>query len=90
MDLNHPDKPPYFRYLTLMCLHVFKELNVDVAILEVGVGGEYDSTNLVQSPIVCGITSLGLDHCALLGSTIGEIAWHKAGIMKVRFIFLYL
>lgn len=57
---------------------------VDVAILEVGVGGEYDSTNIVENPIVCGITALGLDHVTVLGNTIDSIAWHKAGIIKVR------
>jgi folylpolyglutamate synthase len=58
--------------------------NVDVAILEVGVGGEYDSTNIIENPIVCGITALGLDHVTVLGNTIDSIAWHKAGIIKVR------
>jgi folylpolyglutamate synthase len=57
---------------------------VDVAIIEVGVGGTYDSTNVIERPIVCGITSLGLDHQPILGSTIEKIAWHKAGIAKVR------
>ncbi len=55
---------------------------VDVAILEVGIGGTYDTTNIVRKPVVCGITSLGIDHTALLGNTVEEIAWHKAGIMK--------
>jgi folylpolyglutamate synthase len=51
--------------------------------LEVGVGGEYDSTNVIESPVVCGITALGLDHVTVLGHTIDKIAWHKAGIIKV-------
>ncbi|KAI8374580.1 Mur ligase [Radiomyces spectabilis] len=79
---QHPDKPVYFRYLTLVALHAFMQENVDVAILEVGVGGEYDSTNIVEKPIVCGITALGLDHVSVLGDTIDKIAWHKAGIIK--------
>jgi folylpolyglutamate synthase len=58
---------------------------VDVAIIEVGIGGEYDSTNILEKPAVCGITSLGFDHMALLGHTISSIAWHKAGIIKVCF-----
>jgi folylpolyglutamate synthase/dihydropteroate synthase len=53
--------------------------------LEVGVGGEYDSTNIIEKPIVCGITALGLDHVSVLGNTIDQIAWHKAGIIKVMF-----
>ncbi|KAJ1564957.1 hypothetical protein HK405_013538 [Cladochytrium tenue] len=50
--------------------------------MECGVGGEYDATNVVEQPLVTAITSLGFDHMPLLGHTIGEIAWHKAGIMK--------
>ncbi|KAF7725100.1 Folylpolyglutamate synthetase [Apophysomyces ossiformis] len=79
---EHPDKPVYFRYLTLVALHTFIRENVDVAILEVGIGGEYDSTNVVERPVVCGITALGLDHVNVLGNTIDQIAWHKAGIIK--------
>jgi folylpolyglutamate synthase len=52
--------------------------------LEVGVGGEYDSTNIIEKPIVCGITALGLDHVSVLGNTIDQIAWHKSGIIKVK------
>ena len=81
---EHPDKPIYFRYLTLVALHAFVEEKVDCAILEVGVGGEYDSTNVIEKPVVCGITALGLDHVSVLGDTIDQIAWHKAGIMKVK------
>lgn len=50
--------------------------------MEVGIGGLYDSTNIVPKPVVTGITSLGLDHTAVLGNTIEEIAWNKAGIYK--------
>ncbi|KAJ1340974.1 hypothetical protein BSLG_004447 [Batrachochytrium salamandrivorans] len=65
IDLDHPDKPFYFRYLTLMSFEVFLEEKVDVVILEVGVGGEFDSTNVIEKPVVCGITSLGFDHVAI-------------------------
>jgi folylpolyglutamate synthase len=61
---------------------------VDVSIIECGVGGTYDATNVVPLPYVCGITSLGFDHMGLLGNTLPEIAWHKAGIMKVNYFFL--
>jgi len=84
-SLNHAaqaSKPVYFRYLTLMSWHYFLEQKIDTAIFEVGVGGEYDSTNLIQKPIITGITSLGMDHMTVLGNTIESIAWHKAGIMK--------
>lgn len=72
----------YFRYLTLLSFHVFLKENVDAAIYEVGVGGEYDATNIVPRPAVTGISSLGIDHVFTLGETIDKIAWHKAGIMK--------
>ncbi|KAL8921678.1 MAG: hypothetical protein Q9208_005607 [Pyrenodesmia sp. 3 TL-2023] len=75
-------KPSYFRFLTLMAFHTYISEGVDTAIIECGIGGEYDSTNIIISPCVTGITSLGIDHTQLLGNTIEEIAWHKAGIMK--------
>lgn len=65
-----------------MAFHAFKKEAVDVAIIEVGIGGEYDATNILQSPIVTAITSLGLDHQSILGDTIEQITWHKAGIFK--------
>ncbi|KAI9467531.1 Mur ligase [Coemansia mojavensis] len=77
-----PDMPMYFRFLTLMAFHTFLQEQVDVAIMEVGVGGEFDSTNVIRNPVVCGIASIGLDHMNSLGSTLSEIAWHKAGIIK--------
>lgn len=65
-----------------MAFEVFIEEKVDVAIVEVGIGGEYDCTNILRKVPVVGITSLGLDHTNLLGNTIESIAWNKAGIMK--------
>jgi folylpolyglutamate synthase len=82
-DPNAPGaKPVYFRFLTLMAFHTYVSEKVDTAVIECGVGGAYDSTNIIKQPAVTAITSLGIDHVAMLGSTIGEIAWHKAGIMK--------
>lgn len=77
-------KPGYFRFLTLLAFHVFARERVNTAILEVGIGGEYDSTNIVPRPSVCGVTSLGIDHVNVLGNTIDQIAWHKGGIFKDR------
>ena len=77
-----PPHPPYFRFLTLMAFHTFLKLNVDVAVVEVGIGGEYDATNIMPSPIVTAITSLGYDHQSILGNSIESIAWNKAGIFK--------
>ncbi|RSL62718.1 hypothetical protein CEP53_004671 [Fusarium sp. AF-6] len=75
-------KPPYFRFLTLMSFHAFMQENVDAAIYEVGVGGELDSTNIIDKPAAVAITTLGIDHVQTLGETIDLIAWHKAGILN--------
>ncbi|WWD17944.1 hypothetical protein CI109_102389 [Kwoniella shandongensis] len=77
-----PVFPIYFRLLTLLAFHTFLSLGVSATVLEVGIGGTYDSTNIVPRPVVTGITSLGLDHTAVLGNTIEEIATNKAGIYK--------
>lgn len=77
-----PTKPVYFRYLTLMALHAYLQEGVDSAVIECGIGGEFDSTNILTKPTVTAVTSLGIDHTAMLGSTLPEIAWHKAGIFK--------
>ncbi|KAK0555349.1 Folylpolyglutamate synthetase [Tilletia horrida] len=77
-----PLRPIYFRFLTLLAFHTFLAHKVDTAILEVGIGGMYDSTNIVPRPVVCGITALGMDHVAMLGNTIELIAAQKAGIYK--------
>ena len=76
--------PGYFRFITLMAFHVFLDKEVDATILEVGVGGTYDSTNIVPNPVVTGITALGIDHINVLGKTIQDIAWQKSGIFKVH------
>ncbi|XP_075735251.1 folylpolyglutamate synthase, mitochondrial isoform X3 [Rhipicephalus microplus] len=76
------DIPAYFQFLTVMAFKVFIMEKVDVLVLEVGVGGEYDCTNVIRHPTVVGITSLGLDHTRLLGSSLQEIAWQKSGIFK--------
>ncbi|CAN1251012.1 Folylpolyglutamate synthase [Linum perenne] len=74
--------PPLFRFLTLLAFKIFAAEQVDVAILEVGLGGRFDATNVIQKPVVCGIASLGYDHMEILGNTLGEIAGEKAGILK--------
>lgn len=70
-----------FETLTAMALDYFREQAVDVAIIEVGLGGLLDSTNVVQ-PLLCGITTIGLDHTDILGDTLEKIAAQKAGIIK--------
>ncbi|XP_076904865.1 folylpolyglutamate synthase-like isoform X2 [Bidens hawaiensis] len=76
--------PPLFQFLTLLGLKIFVSEKVDVAIIEVGIGGKLDSTNVIQDPVVCGIASLGFDHMEILGDTLGKIALHKAGIFKPK------
>jgi dihydrofolate synthase/folylpolyglutamate synthase len=60
---------------------IFARANVEIGVIEVGAGGRFDLTNVVE-PAVSVITSVGLDHMETLGATIPEIAWHKAGIIK--------
>ncbi|KAM7093526.1 folylpolyglutamate synthase, mitochondrial isoform 2-T2 [Molossus nigricans] len=74
--------PGYFRFLTLMAFHVFLQEKVDLAVMEVGIGGAYDCTNIIRKPVVCGVSSLGIDHTSLLGDTMEKIAWQKGGIFK--------
>ncbi|KAK9448891.1 Mur ligase [Limtongia smithiae] len=83
-DMGPGFKPVYFRFLTLLSFHVFLNEKVDAAIYEVGIGGEYDSTNVIQHPLAVGISNIGIDHERVLGSTLKEIAWNKAGIMKAN------
>ncbi|OLY83654.1 Folylpolyglutamate synthase [Smittium mucronatum] len=75
-------RPSYFRFLTVMAFHTYLREGVNAAIIEVGIGGEYDSTNIVKSPSVTAITSIGLDHVDILGKDLRSIAWNKSGIMK--------
>ncbi|KAI3403639.2 MET7 [Candida oxycetoniae] len=75
-------KPMYFKFLTILSYHVFLKENVDTAIYEVGVGGTYDSTNIVEKPTVTGISALGIDHTFMLGNTIESITENKTGIFK--------
>ena len=79
---NIDGMPVYFHYLTLMALHCYLDAGVGTAVIECGIGGEYDTTNILERPLTTGITSLGIDHEAMLGDTIEDIAWHKSGIFK--------
>ncbi|KAJ0892603.1 putative tetrahydrofolate synthase [Helianthus annuus] len=74
--------PNLFRFLALLAFKTFAAEQVDVAIMEVGLGGKFDATNVVQTPVVCGIASLGYDHTEILGDTLAAIAGEKAGIFK--------
>jgi dihydrofolate synthase / folylpolyglutamate synthase len=77
----HHGKPTYFELLTALALVHFADQAVDVAIIETGLGGRLDSTNVVQ-PEVTAITAIQLEHTEMLGTTLEEIAVEKAGIFK--------
>ena len=71
----------FFEITTAMAMSWFAEEKVDVVVLETGLGGRLDSTNII-SPVLSVITNIGLDHCDMLGETLPEIAFEKAGIIK--------
>src|SRR5262249_53945364 len=70
-----------FEMMTILAFSVFAQAQLDVAVIEVGLGGRLDATN-VLCPLVSIITGIGLDHQAYLGSTLADIAWEKGGIIK--------
>lgn len=72
----------YFEFITAMMFLYFYDQGVDVAVIEVGLGGIFDSTNVIKKPLACLITSISMDHTNILGDTLGEIAYNKAGIIK--------
>ena len=76
-----PLKATFFEITTAMAFKYFSEQDVDIAVIEVGLGGRMDSTNII-TPILSIITNISLDHTQLLGSTMEEIAAEKAGIIK--------
>ena len=76
---NHPT---FFELNTAISLLYFRDMKCDIAVLETGLGGRLDSTNIIKNPIVSVITAIGLDHTAILGDTIPKIACEKAGIIK--------
>ncbi|MFB3890660.1 MAG: folylpolyglutamate synthase/dihydrofolate synthase family protein [Phycisphaerae bacterium] len=75
------DRPTFFEAFTAMAFEYFVEQGVDIAVVETGLGGRLDSTN-VLTPLVCGLTSISMDHMHQLGNTLGQIATEKAGIFK--------
>jgi dihydrofolate synthase/folylpolyglutamate synthase len=81
---NPDDHPSFFEFMTAMAFLQFARKKCDIAIIEVGLGGRLDATNVV-TPEVSVITSVGLDHCEMLGDTIEKIAAEKAGIIKPSF-----
>jgi len=79
--------PSFFEITVAMAFEYFKVNKIDIGVIEVGLGGKLDSTNII-SPILSAITSIGLDHTDILGNTIEEIALEKAGILKENNTYL--
>ncbi|MDR2675750.1 MAG: bifunctional folylpolyglutamate synthase/dihydrofolate synthase [Opitutaceae bacterium] len=78
---NPGDHPSFFEFMTAMAFWQFERKRCDIGIVEVGMGGRLDATNVV-TPEVSVITTVSLDHCEMLGGTLGKIAAEKAGIIK--------
>jgi len=75
-------QPSFFEVTTAVAMLAFARTPADACILEVGLGGRLDATNVIDRPLVCGIASLGLDHQQFLGNGLPDIAAEKAGIAK--------
>jgi len=73
--------PTFFEATTAMAFELFRRAGIEIAVVEVGLGGRLDSTNVI-TPVVSAITSIDFDHQQYLGTTLGEIAYEKAGIIK--------
>ena len=82
MEKDGSTAPTIFEMVTAVAFLYFLERQCDIVVLEVGMGGRLDATNIIRHPEVSIITKLGMDHMNFLGNTLGEIAWEKAGIMK--------
>ncbi len=78
------DKPTEFELITAVAFLYYKNNGCDVVVLEVGMGGSLDSTNVIESPVVSVITGVALDHTAVLGGSVKEIAETKSGIIKQK------
>lgn len=83
------EQPTAFEIETVMALMFFKDMHSDIVLLEVGMGGMGDSTNIIPAPLLSVITSVSLDHTAFLGHTLGEIAKEKSGIIKGNDVLVY-
>ena len=83
------DHPTEFELVSCIAFVYFAKQNCDVVVLEVGMGGELDSTNVIETPLVSVITNIGLDHTEVLGDTLEKIAGAKAGIIKGGHTVIY-
>ena len=76
------ERPTEFELITAVGFEIFRRKKVDVVVLEVGLGGRFDSTNVIEAPLASIVTGIAFDHMQLLGDTLAKIAWEKAGIIK--------
>lgn len=76
--------PSFFEFLFYMAMVLFRRESVDIAVIETGLGGRRDTTNVLEHPCACVITSISMDHTAYLGDTLEKIAGEKAGIIKEK------
>lgn len=76
------DKPTEFELITALAFLYFKRHNCDIVVLECGLGGRLDATNIIKAPLLSVITGIALDHTSILGDTVEKIAAEKAGIIK--------
>ncbi|MCF8009493.1 MAG: bifunctional folylpolyglutamate synthase/dihydrofolate synthase [Halanaerobiales bacterium] len=76
------DEPSFFEIITVIAFIYFEQKNIDIGVLEVGLGGRLDATNVIKSPIMSIITNISLEHADILGPTIKDISREKAGIIK--------
>ncbi len=76
------DPPTEFELITAVAMLYFKHNKCDIVVLEVGLGGRLDATNIIKDPVLSVITGIALDHTAILGDTVEKIAFEKAGIIK--------
>ena len=83
------DKPTEFELITAIGLEYFKRSGCDVVVLEAGMGGRLDSTNIIESSLLSVITGVSLDHTAYLGDTVEKIAAEKAGVIKRGGVAMY-
>lgn len=74
--------PTYFEILFAVSMVIFRDEKVEYAVLETGLGGRLDATNVIEHPLAVVLTSISLDHTEILGDTVSQIAWEKAGIIK--------
>lgn len=81
LEKNHIDKPGFFSFITLMCFMFFRDVKPDICLIEVGIGGLLDDTNVIE-PLLSIISNVSYDHMNILGNSLYEIGTNKLGIVK--------